>query len=805
MSFQINEQRASEQRRKQKRAASQLEDLQLTRRTAVEDKSRRYPMSVYESPFPANHLPLKPTFNSSNPFLNSTDHLEPSGSRSYTTGRSDSTSFGGDASDSSQPHPLKRSRGIKRGLDEVEQHVDTDDLPDKVGDEDPCSIPPPRRSAKRLMDISHRIADYGQPEPSAATKAAHPEVEQAEANPGGDVEVEVGDEVGDIGEAEIDGEEQDVDGEGEFEEEEEEDDDEDSELSEEFDATPFDHECKPEVADISFHEIDPNDKSAPGNILRGIPSSDLYDEHMQVRTFDERLDVKADIRKINEAIEGMKQSYRIVDRLGEGTFSSVYKAIDIDAFTYENDFWRKTIHVAHSRNLQTYIPKIDVDGDGHGETDEPAATDLNKEDQAWTDKGEPRRNYVALKRIYVTSSPDRIVNELEIMEELRGCRNTAQLISAFRSEDQIVAVMPYHRSDDFRLYYKYIDPPHIRKYFRCLFRALNDTHNRGIIHRDVKPANFLWDYESGEGVLVDFGLAERYETPSKIQCQHSPATLERLHGERIKTNMTARVEQAVYDVRKREASGRVGIPQVDNRPGVRANRAGTRGFRAPEVLLKCPDQTFAIDIWAVGIILLSVLCHRFPVFNSNDDTEALLELGAIFGRSGLEKAAMLHNRTFATNLNTVPLNPTKTLSEMVLSLNPTLYNPPCSNPTPAEAKRHIESVDNMLDLLKRCLVIDSTRRWTAGMLLRHKFLEEGLRDDEKEDGGFEQGELRGIAEGVCGHMHFVRNGQHWAVINGSEYLCGWGQGRAYGETECYLHKPENQRPVIWDDEVESVR
>jgi hypothetical protein len=33
----------------------------------------------------------------------------------------------------------------------------------------------------------------------------------------------------------------------------------------------------------------------------------------------------------------------------------------------------------------------------------------------------------------------------------RGCRNTAQLISAFRSEDQIVAVMPYHRSDDFRV------------------------------------------------------------------------------------------------------------------------------------------------------------------------------------------------------------------------------------------------------------------------------------------------------------------------------------------------------------------
>lgn len=58
---------------------------------------------------------------------------------------------------------------------------------------------------------------------------------------------------------------------------------------------------------------------------------------------------------------------------------------------------------------------------------------------------------------------------------------------------------------------------------------------------------------------------QRYESPSKIQCQHSPATLERPHGDRIKTTMTGRVEQAVYDVRKREASGRVGIPQIDNR------------------------------------------------------------------------------------------------------------------------------------------------------------------------------------------------------------------------------------------------
>ena len=58
--------------------------------------------------------------------------------------------------------------------------------------------------------------------------------------------------------------------------------------------------------------------------------------------------------------------------------------------------------------------------------------------------------YVALKRIYVTSSTARILNELEIMESLRGAPFISYLVTAFRSADQVIAVMPYTRHAEFR-------------------------------------------------------------------------------------------------------------------------------------------------------------------------------------------------------------------------------------------------------------------------------------------------------------------------------------------------------------------
>ena len=65
----------------------------------------------------------------------------------------------------------------------------------------------------------------------------------------------------------------------------------------------------------------------------------------------------------------------------------------------------------------------------------------------------PRRKakFVAIKKIYVTSSPSRIHNELELLHDLRHCKAVCPLITAFRCQDQVVAVLPYYRHQDFRV------------------------------------------------------------------------------------------------------------------------------------------------------------------------------------------------------------------------------------------------------------------------------------------------------------------------------------------------------------------
>ena len=71
----------------------------------------------------------------------------------------------------------------------------------------------------------------------------------------------------------------------------------------------------------------------------------------------------------------------------------------------------------------------------------------------------------------------------------------------------------------------------IRSYMVPLFQAVEAVHNKGYIHRDIKPRNFLF-YETLKGhrtgVLIDFGLTE-YEDRRRLDSRAMEKKAAALH------------------------------------------------------------------------------------------------------------------------------------------------------------------------------------------------------------------------------------------------------------------------------------
>jgi cell division control protein 7 len=299
----------------------------------------------------------------------------------------------------------------------------------------------------------------------------------------------------------------------------------------------------------------------------------------------------------------------------------------------------------------------------------------------------------------------RIHNELELLHDLERCDSVCPLITAFRHTDQVVAVLPYFRHTDFRDYFREMAMGDIQTYFRSLFTALVAVHEKGILHRDIKPTNFLYDTDKQRGVLVDFGLAERQGTDCKpCLCQDSEGTRRR----RIVNSVTAAMGPSA------------GYPKNDSRPSRRANRAGTRGFRAPEVLFKCTEQTTKIDIWSAGVILLTILSRRFPFFNSADDVEAMIEIATIYGNKRMRACAQLHGAVLETTIPTIGSGGF-TMEKIILWST-------CRNSDGNEERPLDDGEKLAVKFLECCLELNPNKRISAEEALQHEF----LRIDEPE-------------------------------------------------------------------------
>ncbi|KAM9439204.1 cell division cycle 7-related protein kinase isoform 2-T2 [Clarias gariepinus] len=340
-------------------------------------------------------------------------------------------------------------------------------------------------------------------------------------------------------------------------------------------------------------------------------------------------DVEMDIEYLYEVVPQLSRVFRITDKIGEGTFSSVYL----------------------------------------GEAQ----------------KSDGTREKFALKHLIPTSHPVRIAAELQCLTVAGGKENVMGVTYCFRKDHHVVIVMPYVEHQAFVDIVETLSFEEARQYMYHLLKALKHIHEFGIIHRDIKPTNFLYNRREKKYALVDFGLAQGTpdthiellkelmglcKTPRSVFGERNlnsitPQT-DQTQGHGIKPTKTDDIiARKFVSTKRRPLPARALGPTsqktkpVAFNPSLTCNcymtdrvcniclsrkqqvapRAGTPGFRAPEVLTKCPDQGTAIDMWSAGVILLSLLSGRYPFFKANDDLMALTQIMTIRGSRETIQAA----------------------------------------------------------------------------------------------------------------------------------------------------------------------
>ncbi|CAG2166434.1 unnamed protein product [Oppiella nova] len=467
----------------------------------------------------------------------------------------------------------------------------------------------------------------------------------------------------------------------------------------------------------------------------------------------------------------------------------------------------------------------------------------------------------ALKYIIPTIRPSRIASELRYLRDLGGNKNIIDLKTCFFSRGHTVLVMPIFPHQKFTDYVNQLSVEEVKHYMKNLLISLERVHSFQVIHRDVKPANFLYDRKTRRYALVDFGLAQNER--ELLVRTYTNGAFRRLHSSKdlpidnkfkipdnIKTNSTSvakrlalndcttsatnntgntnslvrneskwqirkrsrneaqlmerskvapkrarlestRVESSVFnspitptvfksptskpsvtttteimstpvkcgisiipetppktiqknlnkalnietneevfpkEVNETPKSSRyksakrsrsvvnrsidlkcecLGANQVCNtckaKPELVAPRAGTPGFRAPEVLLKYLLQTTLIDIWSAGVIMASLLSGRYPFFRNTDDMTSLAEIITIFGSKRLLKTAKDLDKTLVISSNYLPMN-LKQICERLRGKGSTFKAP-----------------DSAYDLLDKLLDPNPKTRWSASKALTHPF------------------------------------------------------------------------------------
>jgi casein kinase II subunit alpha len=103
-----------------------------------------------------------------------------------------------------------------------------------------------------------------------------------------------------------------------------------------------------------------------------------------------------------------------------------------------------------------------------------------------------------------------------------------------------------------------------------MLKILHTIHTCGIIHRDIKPQNIIIEKDTNKIYLIDFGISDFYQFGTKMTF-----------------------------------------------------KAGTKSYKAPELLLNLETYNYGVDIWSLGCIFLESIFRKPAIFYDDTDEKII--------------------------------------------------------------------------------------------------------------------------------------------------------------------------------------
>ncbi|KAK7204950.1 kinase-like domain-containing protein [Myxozyma melibiosi] len=196
--------------------------------------------------------------------------------------------------------------------------------------------------------------------------------------------------------------------------------------------------------------------------------------------------------------------------------------------------------------------------------------------------------------------PHSPLRERALLRALGGRRNIVALLSAFTNEDdEVVLVLPFLPVSLSEFACRNAEVALKRSITRDITAAIAYLHERGVIHRDIKPQNILLKSASGPAYLTDFGTA--WVAPSSDLCTAAEYGRASVKGEAPREKVT--------DV-------------------------GTGVYRAPELLFGYTAYGAEVDLWSWGCVLAEVYGEGRRIFEVDDELSEFALVRAIFETLG---------------------------------------------------------------------------------------------------------------------------------------------------------------------------